>query len=66
MAHLRYSPIAGATGYLRFSAVWTLDGPGLLPVPVIQTQDSMGVGPRVKNFKNVNLKLNYHELDVEG
>ena len=32
---------------------------------LIQTQDSMGVGPRVKNFKNVNLKLNYGEMDVE-
>ena len=31
---------------------------------LIQTQDSMGVGPRVMNFENVNLKLNYSKLDV--
>jgi len=24
----------------------------------------MGIGPRVKNFENVNLKLNYSKLDV--
>lgn len=31
---------------------------------LIETQDTMGVGHRVRNFKNVNLKLNYFEMDV--
>ena len=33
---------------------------------LIETQDTMGVGPHVRNFKNVNLKLNYFEMDVEN
>jgi peptide/nickel transport system substrate-binding protein len=32
---------------------------------LIETRDTMGVAKRVKNFKNVNLKINYDEIDVE-
>ncbi len=31
---------------------------------LVEWQDTMGVGKRVRNFKNVNLKLNYNEMDV--
>lgn len=33
---------------------------------LIETRDTMGVGKRVKNFKNVNLKINYDEIDLDG
>lgn len=31
---------------------------------LIETQDVMGYGPRVRNFRNVNLKINYADVDL--
>lgn len=31
---------------------------------LIETQDVMGYGPRVRNFQNVNLKINYATVDL--
>ncbi|MSO64641.1 MAG: hypothetical protein EXQ85_02350 [Alphaproteobacteria bacterium] len=33
---------------------------------LIETRDTMGVAKRVKNFRNVNLKINYNEIDLDG
>jgi ABC-type transport system substrate-binding protein len=31
---------------------------------LIETQDVMGYSPRVRNFRNVNLKINYATVEI--
>ncbi len=49
----------GVTGIAN---AWRANSPILV---LIETRDTMGVAKRVTNFKNVNLKINYDEIDVD-
>jgi len=64
-AYGRNGPPGNFTWATLFETVTDIDGKGNTPnLSLIETQDVMGYGPPVRNFQNVNLKINYADVDL--